>query len=157
MTGSPGILVIGIGNVDRGDDGVGIVAARELRERLGEYAVVRECRGEATDLIEAWRGAGDVILIDAISSADPPGTIFRIDLRNGQLPPSATGSSTHGLGLAQAVELARALDRLPGSLILYGVAAGQFQLGCGLAPAVNRAVADIVERVLIEVDRNRPG
>ena len=157
MAGPTGVLVIGIGNIDRGDDGVGIVAARELRERLGDCAVVRECRGEATELIEAWRGARDVILIDAISSADPPGTISRIDLKNGQLPPSAIGSSTHGLGLAQAVELARVLERLPGSLILYGVAAGQFQLGCGLSPAVNRAVVDIVERVLIEADRNGAG
>ena len=155
MTDRPVVLVIGIGNIDRGDDGVGIIAARHLRERLEEGAMVRECRGVATELIEAWHGAGAVILIDAISSADPPGTISRIDLASGELPPTGAGSSTHGMGLAQAVELARALDRLPGSLTLYGIAAGQFQLGSRLSPAVSRAVAGVVERVLTEIDRIR--
>ena len=59
--------------------------------------------------------------------------------------------STHAFGLAEAVELARALGRLPPRLIVYGIEGKSFEAGVGLSPEVGAAVQEVVERVLGEL------
>ncbi len=122
------VRVIGMGRLDRGDDAVGPLAARLLRRRLAEGIAVVECPGEMYSLIEAWEGAEAVIVIDAVSSGSPPGTLFRLDARRDALPPDRA-TSTHGFGLAAAIELARTLDLLPPVLIVYGVEGADFEPG----------------------------
>lgn len=143
-------MIIGVGNPDRGDDAAGRLAARRLSS-LGLDAV--EHSGEGTALLEAWSGAGRVILIDAVVTGAPPGTITVWDARNVPLPRQAFRGSTHAFGVAEAVELGRALDRLPASLTIYGIEAQQFQPGAGLSPVVSEAVAQLAERIAEEVAR----
>lgn len=80
-----------------------------------------ECEGEPLDLIEEWSGAGQAIVVDAVSSGAEPGAIHRIDPRRQPLPAELFTGSTHALGVAEAVELARALDRLPRRLVVIGI------------------------------------
>jgi hydrogenase maturation protease len=144
-------VIIGVGNPDRGDDAAGRLAARRLRS-LGLDAVV-EHSGEGTALLEAWSGAGRVILIDAVVTGAPPGTITVWEARKAPLQRTSFRGSTHAFGVAEAVELARALDRLPASLTIYGIEAQQFQPGAGLSPAVSDAVGQLAERIAQEVAR----
>ena len=153
--GSPrlesGALVIGIGNADRGDDAVGLIVARRLRTRCPAGARVLEHNGEATSLLDCLGVADGAYLIDACMTGQPPGTISRFDVSLTALPDSARGRSTHGMGLADAIELARALGRLPRRCVIYAIDGQNFGAGADLSPDVAAAaerVADLIETEL---------
>jgi hydrogenase maturation protease len=144
------VRVIGIGNPLRGDDAVGLLAARRVRELADPEVEVLELEGEPARLIDAWQGARLVVVVDAVKSGAPGGAVMRFDATAGPLPPSLSATSTHALGLGDAVEIARALDRLPERLIVFGVEGTRFQAGSDLSPAVAAAVQAVAEAVLRE-------
>ena len=134
-------LVIGLGNSFRGDDGAGPAVARGLVDQVP--ARVRAYEGEPVGLIEEWTADDAVIVVDAVSSGAPPGTIHRLDPLSQPIPAALSQGSTHAFGLAETIELARALDRLPDRLAVYGIEGGRFTAGQELSPAVARAVESV--------------
>jgi hydrogenase maturation protease len=150
-TVGPRIVVIGVGNEYRSDDGAGITVARRLRERFLTKITVLEESGEGAALIEAWKGATWVLLVDAVHSGAPPGTIHRLEARVAPVPTGFFHYSTHAFSVAEAIELARSLDQLPPQLIVYGIEGENFAAGVGLSRAVERAVEAVVERAAAEV------
>lgn len=138
-------VVIGVGNEFRSDDALGLLVARELRRRVGNAIRVLEMCGEGASLIEAWGPTDCVWLIDAVRSGSPPGTVHRVDATEARVP--AWFFSSHQFGVAQAVELARALGRLPRRLVLYGIEAGEFKEGIGLSDRVLHSVPELVTLV----------
>lgn len=130
-------LVLGIGNEWRGDDAAGLEVARRL-SGAGVRAV--GCGGDPSGLLDAWAGERDVILVDAVRSGAAPGTLHRLDAAARPLPARLFRGSTHHMGLADAVELARTLGRLPERLELVGIEGAVFASGHPLSPAVGRAV-----------------
>ena len=152
MTTSPAPpLLIGVGNEYRGDDGVGIAVARLLRDRLPATVRILELSGEGTVLMDAWRGAESVIVVDAVQSGAAPGTIHRFDTRELPLPSGLFPCSTHSFGVAEAIEMARALHELPPRLIVYGIEGEDFGDGNGLTPSVQRAVDDVARQISNEL------
>ncbi len=147
----PRTLVIGVGNAYRGDDAVGLVVAQALRAVDLPDTVIRQESGEATALMEAWAEAETVILVDAVCSGARPGTIHRLEAHAQAIPARFFHTSTHAFGVAEAIELARALGRLPRRLIVYGVEGQDFAAGAGLSPAVERVLPTVVERVVQEI------
>src|SRR5512146_3194256 len=141
------MLIIGCGNRERSDDGAGILVAERLR-LLGLEAHSRI--GEAVDLIDAWKGADDVIVVDAVVTGAPIGTVQMWD---GLQPVGSvsTSASTHGFGVAEAIELARVLDRLPNRLRVYRVEARRFERGGEISPEVQCAVEEVVRRIIVDV------
>lgn len=150
-------LVIGCGNEHRRDDACGLAVARALRPALQGRARVLECDGEATALLDLWEGGDLVVVIDALSSGKPPGSVQRVEVGADPLPASLATTSTHGLSLAQGVALGRSLGRLPNRLILYGIEAQDLEMGVGMSLAVARAVQDVVVRVEREIPRPPEG
>lgn len=146
----PRVLVIGIGNPFRQDDAVGPIVVRRIKRRLPILAAV-EHSGEGASLVELWKRAGAVIVIDCVCSGAAPGTIHRFDANRQSLPGQAFRTSTHGFGLGEAVEMARALGRLPRRLVIYGIEGKAFGNGRKLSAAVDRAVPTAVRNVLKEV------
>lgn len=153
----PDVLVIGVGNPYRCDDGVGLVVLDRLGRDHPQVEVVEET-GEPAALVSRWTGRDNVVLVDAVSSGGAPGMIHRLDCSGGQWSgaPPAAQASTHGLGVADAVELGRILGRLPDRLILLGVETGDVSAGVGLTDAVTAAVDDVVAAVLVEVGSSAP-
>jgi hydrogenase maturation protease len=152
-------LIIGVGNDDRGDDAVGLIVVRRLRgARAGNpsaaaaLVAVIEASGEGAALIEAWRSADLVILIDAAHSGAVPGTIYRFEAHDRPIPLHICRSSTHALGVGAAIELARALGRLPARLIVYGIEGRSFEVGGGLSPEAELAAGEVLERLQCEID-----
>jgi hydrogenase maturation protease len=148
--GSPrATLVIGMGNEWRKDDGAGLAVARRLRGGVGlpDTVGVIELEGEPLTLMEAWSGSRETIVVDALGSGAPPGTIRRLDASSKRLPAELFRGSTHALGLAEAVELARALGRLPQRLLVYGIEGESFAAGSVLSPAVERAVEELAREL----------
>jgi len=135
--------IIGCGNPDRGDDGAGVLVAERLRE-LGIAAETHT--GEPMALIESCRSADYVILIDGVVTGAPPGTVHLWDGPPQRLLHGAE-VSTHGLDLAQAIELAQALGRLPARLRLYGIEARQFDSGSSVSPEVELAIQSVVRQI----------
>jgi hydrogenase maturation protease len=144
-------LVLGIGNAWQGDDAAGLAAARLLRERVPAGVEVRSLEGEPVSLVEALDGAEEALLVDAVRSGAPAGTVHRIDATDEPVPATMSAASTHTLGVGEAIELARALGRLPARVVLYGIEAERIAAGAELTPAVARAVDEVVESVLAEL------
>jgi hydrogenase maturation protease len=130
-----------VGNSWRSDDGAGPAVARGLRDEV--RARVRVYEGEPVGLIEEWEDADAVIVIDAVSSGAPPGTIHHLDPLAEPIPAELSQSSTHAFGLAETIELARTLDRLPAQLTVYGIEGERFTAGKELSPAVMTAVEGV--------------
>ena len=151
MTKSCSAMLIGIGNEFRSDDGVGILAARRFREKNLPGIAVVESTGEAAALLDAWTGMKTVIIIDAVLSGAPPGTIHRIDARRQSVSQELFPFSTHALGLAHAVELARSLGKLPINIVIYGIEGKQFSAGSSLSPEVQEALNEALQLVTGEV------
>ena len=149
------IRVIGVGNAWRGDDVVGLLAARCLRERLGPSVEVIDAEGDGLALLDLMEGIDHVILIDAVKGGGRPGTTVRLDLsaesRWGMLAPC----STHAMGVAAAIDLARALGRLPKQIILYGIEIESVESGASLSGAVHGGLDVVVEQIYQEVERAR--
>lgn len=145
-------VVIGIGNRLRGDDGAGVAVAERLRERVPSGVDVAACSEEPSRLMDAWEGADSVVLVDTVSSGAPPGTLHRFDAGDEAVPARTFRSSTHAIGIAETIELARALGRLPRRVRVYGVEAGDFTTGASLTPAVDAAVDSLVGAVLHDLE-----
>ena len=143
-------VIIGVGNAYSGDDAAGLAAARRLRGVASDRAVILTETGDPARLIEAWKGANTAIIIDAMHSGTKPGTIRRFDARAEQIPRDLLRYSTHRFGVADAIELARALNELP-HVIIYGIEGRHLQAGAGLSVEVERAVGQVVEFVLGEL------
>jgi len=143
------VLVIGCGNRDRGDDAAGILVVRRLREKGVD---AREHSSDGLALIDAWSTAEYVILIDTVITGAPPGTISGAMGADAAVLRSATTSS-HSFDVGSAIELARALDRMPGSLKIYGIEGRAFEPGTEPQPVVLAAAEKVAELVLSEVKR----
>ncbi len=148
-------LIVGLGRPDRGDDGVGpaVVSRLDLENRPDVDSMLLD---EPTSLIDLWTGRELVIVVDAVSSGSPPGTIHTIDATTGPLPTGPwAAAGSHAFGLGAAVELARALDRLPTRLLLVGVEVEATDHGRGLSHAVAAAVGPAAAAVSEAVDERR--
>jgi hydrogenase maturation protease len=140
-------LVLGVGNLGRGDDGAGIVAARRLSRKPPGDATVMECWGDAGRILEALSGRDRVIVVDAASGGGPPGTIHRFEAHRAPLPASVLCTSSHSWGLVEAIEVARVLGRLPASLVVYAIEGQMFELGRGLSTPAKRALRVVEGRI----------
>lgn len=152
VDGRLSVVVIGVGNALRHDDGAGLEIVRRLRPRvsLAEIAV-REQESETLGLLEQWEGAEAAVLVDAIHSGATPGTVHRVDASAEPIPARLRGSSsTHAVGVGEAIELARALHRLPKRVVVYGVEGRCFDAGSGLSEEVQAVIPTLADAVLRE-------
>ncbi|HKT88805.1 MAG TPA: hydrogenase maturation protease [Candidatus Sulfotelmatobacter sp.] len=139
--------IIGCGNLHRGDDAAGIMAAERLRA-LGVDAAI--CIGGFAQLMDMWHGSDHVIVIDAVVTGAPVGTLHVWDAAR-PLPFAKSSPSTQGMGIAEAIELARALKRLPSRLQVYGIEGRNFELGSAPLPEVAEAVEAAARRIAGEL------
>jgi len=161
------LLLIGVGQPDRGDDALGLVALVRLAEILPACPVVPrpvvQCvahHGEGLGLIALWEGRGQVVLLDAMDAGQPPGTLLRLTPNSGSKMAKAFRASSHTFGVAEAVEMARVLDRLPESLVLLGLQGACWDLGAPLSDPVAAALPALLEAAISSLTdpvSRRPG
>lgn len=142
------ILIVGIGNRYRGDDGLGCFIVDELKKQVTHDVEVIEHNGDPASLIDLWQGRSQVILIDAVSSGAEIGTIHYVDLRQQALPDTFQRYSTHALGVAEAVELARVLGKLPPYIIFWGIEGENFETDAQQSVRLRQAITALQDRVL---------
>jgi hydrogenase maturation protease len=156
---SPGgrIVIIGLGNEFRRDDGAGLAVLGLLRTRPLRDVELLASDGEPAGLLTSWTGAELAIVVDAMTGSPPsPGRLHRI---TGLAPGTGVSqaASSHGLGLREAIGLGEVLERRPARLILHGVEAADLALGTGLSPPVAASMGRLAEAVLRDVPAARGG
>ncbi len=145
------LVIIGVGNRVRGDDGAGPAVAGLLRgKEMPGVRIVEEER-DGLSILEHWREGESVILVDAVVSGAPPGTIHRLNLLDDKLPAWSNRHSTHLIGIADAVGIARALSRLPSELRFIGIEGSAFGIGERMTDVVQQAVEGVAGAILHEL------
>ena len=141
------VLVIGVGNGLRGDDAVGLKIAGRLDGCVPAGVQVMAFRGEMIALVATWHEVSAVVLVDAMQSGAESGTVHRVVVGDAPLEEFTAHCSTHGFHVGNAIELARALGRLPETVVVYGIEGESFAMGEELSPAVAAVVDEVVDRV----------
>ena len=144
-------VVVGVGNAYRSDDGVGLVVAERVRALTPDGVDVTVCEQEASRVMDAFEHAEVAVIVDAVASGGTPGDLHRFDAAAGPVPARAFGSSTHAFGVGEAIELARALGKLPRAVVVIGVEGEEFAAGEKLSASVEAAVPRAAEAVLREL------
>ena len=153
------VVVIGVGHRDRGDDGIGPAIADVVRHRADSDIVIHVCEGDLAVLPLFWEPEDDVVIVDAIMSPGPNGKLQEID------PDALVSSitmSTHGVNVADALQLARRLDCMPARLRVFGVSASHFRHG-PMSPTLRRLIEPLAVELMHHIglggagDRVSPG
>jgi hydrogenase maturation protease len=146
------IDIIGIGNEYRNDDGVGLFVARRLKELQLRDVNIRELSGEGVELMEAMEHRSTVFLVDAVYSGALHGTTYRIDAASQTIPSRFFHYSTHSFSVAESIELARTIGRLPNQCILFGIEGRDFGNGMVLSESVQAAAEEVVMAIRSEIN-----
>jgi hydrogenase maturation protease len=151
---TPPVVVIGVGNPYRRDDGVGPAVIALLRERHLCGVDLVETDGEAAALIAMWDRRRLAILVDAVCADPPhPGRVHRLTVPRPSIE-RARAANSHGMDLGDTVELARELGRLPERMTVYAVEAADTDLGPDLTPAVAAAAHHIADEIAADIAAN---
>jgi hydrogenase maturation protease len=157
---APVVVVAGLGSEYRLDDGVGGVVAASIAASTLSALDIGPI-SEPLDLLGPWNDADLAIVIDATRSGAAPGTIrvveVHVDDEGGEGGDEiASGeTSTHGIGLAGALRLARALHQAPSRLVVVGIGGERFGFGEGLSALVAAAVPEAVRRAVELIEEVR--
>lgn len=145
-------VIVGVGNRERGDDAVGWRVLDGLEGMVPHgVRLVRLNGSDPASLMEVWRNVECAVLVDAMVSGAEPGTVARFDATVHPLPSDLRLLSTHAVGVPAAIELARALDTLPGRMCVIAVEGVSFEQGSPLDSAMCDGVDEAVRAVLAEL------
>nr|WP_279164135.1 hydrogenase maturation protease [Rhodococcus erythropolis] len=150
------VTVVGAGNEFRRDDGVGPVVARTIQSEHQAGVNVVIDNGEPSRLLETSTRSDLVIIVDASfcapssgSQPQPAGTIRRIT--DWSRENSGILTSSHGLGIMEALALAAALGREPHRVAIYTIEAHDTDYGIGLSPSVAASVPAVLSLIAAEI------
>jgi len=148
-------LILGVGNLLLKDEGIGVHVARELQKKILP-AEVEVCDGGVAGigLLDFFREASKLLLIDAAEMSLKPGTVVRFTPENVKDLSGGVKFSTHDVGLMEVLNLAKALRRCPEDVIIIGIQPKEISWGTNLSPEVEAAIPQVVEMVLKEIFSN---
>jgi hydrogenase maturation protease len=133
-------LFIGIGNRLRRDDGAALRIADGLRALALPGLTVVEASDDLIRLVDFWCQYEHVIVADAVATGEQPGTLHRRDPLDCPLPRHWFTVSSHQLGLVEAIELGRAMKRIPAKMSFIGIEGIDFGHGEELTKEVEQAL-----------------
>jgi hydrogenase maturation protease len=147
-----GLLVLGLGNVLLGDDGLGAAALARI---VASYELPAGMRLEdggtlGLGLLGLLAEAEHVILVDAVRTDSPPGTLVRLD-GDDVMPGVRDRLSPHQVGVAELLDSARLIGCYPATVTLIGLVPESLDLGLARSPAVAASLDELVEAIVREV------
>lgn len=149
---TPKVLVLGVGNLVMGDDGVGIRVVQQLQREYSFPRSVELVDGGTLglDLLPVLEGRSHLIMVDAVETGKEPGTCVR--LAGEELPIALeTKLSPHQMGLKDLLSVARLMGQSPGEMVLIGVQPGSIQMGTEMTREVSLQVESMKGAVLKEL------
>lgn len=150
------VLILGIGNILMRDEGVGVRVIEALqKESLPNFVELVDGGTAGADLLDILSDRQRVIIIDAMQSEHPPGTVSR--LSPADLNPCNTNPlSLHDLAIAETLDMTKLLDCTPKEVIIFGIQPNLIEPGLELSDAVSRSITRIIELVLQELHPSLP-
>ena len=147
---APRILVMGVGNVLMGDEGVGVHAVRLLEQRAWPAGVALLDGGTGGfHLLGPMQEAGRIVLVDATADGAPPGTVRRLTPRFASDYPRTL--TAHDIGLKDLLDAFHLLGRTPAVTLFTVSIVWPGGIGTELSPAVAAAVPEVARRVRAEL------
>ena len=147
-----GVLILGLGNILLGDEGLGVRAAERLAElyELPEGVDVVDGGTTGFDLIEVLADRDRVIVLDAVDDDAGPGALVRLD--QSAIPVGwTTKQSHHQLGLGDVLAALTLLDLAPHAITVLGLVPVDLELGLALSPAVAAQLDTLVDAAVAEL------
>ena len=150
------VVVIGVGNRFRRDDGFGPAVLDALAHTAPPDVWLYESDGEPSRLLDMWEGADLAVVVETVRRGEAPGSVIEL-ATEARIETAGDGGAggSHSLGLADAVALGRVMDRLPHRLHVIGVEPSDLGQGPGLSDAVAAGVKAVASRVQDLVDTGR--
>ena len=143
------VVVIGIGNSYRRDDGVGPAVAAAVDARAAPGVRVLSDPADPFCILDAWAGAPLAVVVDAaVATPSVPGRIHRCTINQLQ---GASAVSSHGVDIATVLALGQALDRMPADVVVFAIEVTETGYGVGLSPRVAAALPHAVGAVMSEI------
>ena len=149
--GKKGIIVIGIGNPNFKDDGVGLKVVEEL-EKKGVKDTVKYLNIDLK-VIDSMRGYRKAIIVDAVKTGATPGTIFEFDGKSTWQNVYASG--THSMSIFEVIRIGYEVfpEEMPEEVKIIGIEGEEvLSLGMELTPTIQKIVPKVVEKILNELE-----
>lgn len=144
-------ILIGLGNPIMSDDRIGIIVAEKVGKRLPHLEVDTSCYG-SLDVVDRICGFGKAIILDSMMTQTlSPGTVRRVKLDENV---AIHCSGSHGVGLSEAIEIARACgSQLPSRILIYGIEVRDpFTVGNSLSEELSRNLESIVDIIVRDLE-----
>lgn len=147
----PEVLILGIGNILMGDDGIGVRVLERLREQSFPDTVELVDGGTAgADLVDILADRRKAIVIDAVDIRAEPGTVIQYS-GDAWIEHARQTISLHEVGLSQAVSMVRLIGAAPRELVVFGIQILRMEPSLELSNPVAEAIGQVVRRILEEV------
>jgi hydrogenase maturation protease len=147
------LKVIGLGNILRGDDGIGPVIIETLeKKKLPIPIQLCDAGSDAFTILDHLLGSEPVLIIDCAQMGEKPGTVNRFATKDAQLPLGNVGMSLHGYSLAEVWQIARSMGS-DKDLAIIGVEPEAVRFNSGLSEVVKKSIPTIIGMVTEEAKK----
>ncbi len=141
------VVVLGVGNLLRRDEGVGVHAVRALAQGvLGDAAEMVDGGTAVFEALSGWREIGKLVVIDALRAGREPGFVSRVSLRE-VADREAPALSVHEHGLLDALALLEQSGLRVGEVVIYGVEPAETGWGTELSEPVAESLMHLAMRL----------
>jgi hydrogenase maturation protease len=148
----PAVLVLGIGNIILGDEGVGVHVVEQMRNTpLPDDVELVDGGTSGAGLVDEIAGRRKLIVVDAMKADVAPGTVYRLGMDD--LLREADRLSLHEFGLTDTLMMAKHLGCAPEEVVIFGVQPKEIRVGLDLSPEVASIVPDLISVVAFEAVR----
>jgi hydrogenase maturation protease len=145
------ILVLGIGNILLRDEGIGVHVINELQNMpLPENIEVVDGGTAGADLLDILAERQKIIIIDAIKSDSPPGTVLRFTLNDIENADKAS-MSMHDIGIPETLQMAKMIGVMPEEIVFFGITPENLSCGLEVSETLKRLIPAIIKLILEEI------
>lgn len=146
------IAVLGLGNLMRADDAVGMLAVQAMRADPRMPSAVHLIDGGTLglDLLYPLHGVTHLLALDAIDSGAAPGTLLRF--AGDSIRDLPTAKSVHLLGFSDLLGAMRLTGWIPEEIVVLGVEPQRIEWGTELSPAVQAALPPLLYAAFAQID-----
>lgn len=152
------ILVAGVGNLLKHDDGLGMHVIEKLKKmKLPDNVEIMDLGTSGMDILHQSENFDRIVFVDAIKVGKSPGTVYRIKPRDVEVGDNGIRDmiymSMHEIDLEKVIALGRKLDQMPDDIVIIGCEPKETNLmKIGLTKEVEAAIPNIIQLVLEALD-----
>lgn len=146
------IVIIGVGNLLMGDDGIGIHTVEALRhEPLPSNVAVFSAETRAFDALEYMDGCDKAVIVDAYRKGGAPGSIYRFAFDPAGEIDDSFNLSMHDINFIDALRAGRGVYKLPKEIVILGIEPEVLECRLGLSAKINNCIPEIIKAVILEL------